>query len=198
MRTRIDFDLENVQRAAQLRRLGRDLHVQAAAISVATVESVAAVVSRLAVSTDYGELVAEAALSPVPSFNRRQPIPYGRRNGQMSKPIYRTVCLQTFGRLPRNCVRQYKHCPDEPPSHHLWPGRTRHPCLSNPRLDGGDWRRCFRWNCYLQAKSRCTSYSPRRTTMECEICDEQPATMWVENPDPKSITEGVAWVSCDV
>ncbi len=59
MRTRIDFDLENVQRAAQLRRLGRDLHDQAAAISVDTVESVAAVVSRLASSTDYGELVAE-------------------------------------------------------------------------------------------------------------------------------------------
>ena len=60
MRTRIDFDLENVQRAAQLRRLGRDLHDQAAAISVATVESVAAaVISRLAASTDYGELVGE-------------------------------------------------------------------------------------------------------------------------------------------
>ena len=59
MRTRIDFDLENVQRAAQLRRLGRDLHVQSAAISVATVDSVAAVISRLASSTDYGELVAE-------------------------------------------------------------------------------------------------------------------------------------------
>ena len=59
MRTRIDFDLENVQRAAQLRRLGRDLHDQAAAISVATVESVAAVVSRLAASTDYGDLVGE-------------------------------------------------------------------------------------------------------------------------------------------
>ena len=59
MRTRIDFDLENVQRAAQLRRLGRDLHDQAAAISVATVDSVAAVISRLAASTDYGELVAE-------------------------------------------------------------------------------------------------------------------------------------------
>ena len=59
MRTRIDFDLENVQRAAQLRRLGRDLHDQAAAISVDTVESVAAVVSRLASTTDYGELVSE-------------------------------------------------------------------------------------------------------------------------------------------
>ncbi len=59
MRTRIDFDLENVQRAAQLRRLGRDLHDQAVAISVETVESVATVISRLAASTDYGELVAE-------------------------------------------------------------------------------------------------------------------------------------------
>jgi hypothetical protein len=47
MRSRIDFDLENVQRAAQLRRLGRDLHDQAAAISVDTVEATAAVVSRL-------------------------------------------------------------------------------------------------------------------------------------------------------
>ena len=59
MRSRIDFDLENVQRAAQLRRLGRDLHDQAAAISVDTVEYVAAVVSRLAASTDYGDLVGE-------------------------------------------------------------------------------------------------------------------------------------------
>ena len=59
MRSRIDFDLENVQRAAQLRRLGRDLHDQAAAISVDTVESVAAVISRLAASTDYGKLVGE-------------------------------------------------------------------------------------------------------------------------------------------
>ncbi len=59
MRTRIDFDLEDVQRAAQLRRLGRDLHDQAAAISVETVEAMAAVVSRLGASTDYGELVAE-------------------------------------------------------------------------------------------------------------------------------------------
>ena len=59
MRSRIDFDLEDVQRAAQLRRLGRDLHDQAAAISVETVEAMAAVVSRLASSTDYGELVAE-------------------------------------------------------------------------------------------------------------------------------------------
>ena len=59
MRSRIDFDLEDVQRAAQLRRLGRDLHDQAAAISVATVESVAAVISRLGASTDYGGLVAE-------------------------------------------------------------------------------------------------------------------------------------------
>ena len=59
MRSRIDFDLEDVQRAAQLRRLGRDLHDQAVAISVNTVESVAAVISRLAASTDYGELVAE-------------------------------------------------------------------------------------------------------------------------------------------
>ena len=59
MRSRIDFDLENVQRAAQLRRLGRDLHDQAAAISVDSVESVAAVISRLAASTDYGDLVGE-------------------------------------------------------------------------------------------------------------------------------------------
>ena len=59
MRSRIDFDLEDIQRAAQLRRLGRDLHGQAAAISMETVESVAAVVSRLAARTDYGGLVAE-------------------------------------------------------------------------------------------------------------------------------------------
>ena len=59
MRSRIDFDLEDVQRAAQLRRLGRDLHDQAAAISTEAVNSVAAVVSRLAVATDYGEMVGE-------------------------------------------------------------------------------------------------------------------------------------------
>ena len=59
MRSRIDFDLEDVQRAAQLRRLGRDLHDQAAAISTETTEAMSAVVSRIATSTDYGELVAE-------------------------------------------------------------------------------------------------------------------------------------------
>ena len=59
MRTRIDFDLENVQREVQLRRLGRDLHDQALAISVETVEAIAAVVSRLAATSDYGELVSE-------------------------------------------------------------------------------------------------------------------------------------------
>ena len=59
MRTRIDFDLENVQRAAQLRRLGRDLHDQAAAISTETTEAMSAVVSRIATNTDYGQLVAE-------------------------------------------------------------------------------------------------------------------------------------------
>ena len=59
MRTRIDFDLEDIQRAAQLRRLGRDLHDQAAAISNAHVEAVAVVVSRLDAATEYGELVAE-------------------------------------------------------------------------------------------------------------------------------------------
>lgn len=59
MRTRTDFDLEDVQRAAQLRRLGRDLHDQAAAISVETVDAMAAVVNRLAMATDYGDLVDE-------------------------------------------------------------------------------------------------------------------------------------------
>ena len=59
MRSRIDFDLENVQRAAQLRRLGRDLHDQAAAISTETTEAISAVVSRIATNTDYGQLVAE-------------------------------------------------------------------------------------------------------------------------------------------
>ena len=59
MRTRIDFDLEDVQRAGQLRRLGRDLHDQAAAISEKTVQAMAAVVSRLAATTDYGDLVSE-------------------------------------------------------------------------------------------------------------------------------------------
>ena len=59
MRSRIDFDLEDVQRAARLRRLGRDLHDQARVISLETVEATAAVVSRLAAATDYGTLIAE-------------------------------------------------------------------------------------------------------------------------------------------
>ena len=59
MRSRIEFDLENVQRAAQLRRLGRDLHDQAATISTETAEVMSAVVSRIATNTDYGPLVAE-------------------------------------------------------------------------------------------------------------------------------------------
>ena len=59
MRSRIDFDLEDVQRAAQLRRLGRDLHDQAAAISTETAEAMSAVVSRIATNTDYGRLVAD-------------------------------------------------------------------------------------------------------------------------------------------
>jgi len=59
MRTRLDTDLETVQREAQLRRIGRDLHNQAAAISSETIDAMAAVVSRLASATDYGELVSE-------------------------------------------------------------------------------------------------------------------------------------------
>ena len=59
MRTRIDFDLEDVQRAAQLRRIGRDLHDQAAAISTETTDAMSAVVSRMAANTNYGQLVAE-------------------------------------------------------------------------------------------------------------------------------------------
>lgn len=47
-----------VQREAELRRLGRDLHEQAAATSRETVEALAAVVTRLAAVTDYGTLVA--------------------------------------------------------------------------------------------------------------------------------------------
>lgn len=37
MRTRLAFDLDDIQRQAELRRLGRDLHEQAAAISSDTV-----------------------------------------------------------------------------------------------------------------------------------------------------------------
>ena len=59
MRTRIDFDLEDIQRAAQLRRIGRDLYDQASAISPSTVEAMAAVAARLAGTTDYGRLLAE-------------------------------------------------------------------------------------------------------------------------------------------
>ena len=55
----MDTDLETIQREAQLRRLGRDLHDQAAADSPESVECVAAVVTRLAAATDYGDLVRE-------------------------------------------------------------------------------------------------------------------------------------------
>ena len=48
MRTRLDTDLETIQRTAQLRRIGRDLHDQAVAISSETVDAMAAVVTRLA------------------------------------------------------------------------------------------------------------------------------------------------------
>lgn len=59
MRTRLDTDLDQIQREAQLRRIGRDLHDQASAISPQTVDAVAAVVGRLAAATDYGDVVDE-------------------------------------------------------------------------------------------------------------------------------------------
>lgn len=80
-RTRLDQDLDSIQREAQLRRLGRDLHDQAAAISSETVDAVAAVVDRLAVSTDYGRRVQEgfgdAVLAEASTRHilRQQPLP---------------------------------------------------------------------------------------------------------------------------
>jgi hypothetical protein len=59
MRTRLDTDLEQIQREAQLRPIGRDLHERAASISPETVDALAAVVAKLAMTTDYGELVDE-------------------------------------------------------------------------------------------------------------------------------------------
>lgn len=59
MRTRLDTDLETIQREAQLRRIGRDLHDLASAISGETADAVAAVVTRLATATEYGKLVEE-------------------------------------------------------------------------------------------------------------------------------------------
>lgn len=59
MRTRLDTDLESIQREAQLRRIGRDLHDQAASISAETADAIAAVLMKLAVATDYGELIDE-------------------------------------------------------------------------------------------------------------------------------------------
>lgn len=59
MRTRLDTDLEQIQREAQLRRIGRDLHDQAAEISPETVDAIAAVLMKMAVATEYGELVDE-------------------------------------------------------------------------------------------------------------------------------------------
>jgi hypothetical protein len=61
MRNRLDTDLETVQREAQLRRLGRDLHDQAATKSAETVDAAAAIVARLASTTDYGKLVDEGS-----------------------------------------------------------------------------------------------------------------------------------------
>ena len=59
MRTPIDINLEEIQRVGQLRRIGRDLHDQARAISPDTAKAVAAVVTRLASTTEYGEVVQE-------------------------------------------------------------------------------------------------------------------------------------------
>jgi hypothetical protein len=59
LRTRLDTELDQIQREAQLRRIGRDLHDQAASISPETVDAVAAVLMKLEVATDYGELVDE-------------------------------------------------------------------------------------------------------------------------------------------
>lgn len=59
MRTRLDTDLETIQREAQLRRIGRDLHDLASAISGETADAVAAVVTRLATATEYGDLAEE-------------------------------------------------------------------------------------------------------------------------------------------
>ena len=57
MQTRLDTDLDIIQREAQLRRVGRDLHDQAASISPETVDALAAVLLKLAGATDYGGLV---------------------------------------------------------------------------------------------------------------------------------------------
>ena len=59
MRTRLDTDLETIQRQAQLRRIGRDLHEQASAISNQTVAAIAAVVTRLVGGTEYGAFIGE-------------------------------------------------------------------------------------------------------------------------------------------
>lgn len=81
MRTRLDTDLEAIQREAQLRRIGRDLHDQAAEISVVTVDAMAAVVARLATATDYGELIDEGfgqAMKAAASVRHvRRELPFG-------------------------------------------------------------------------------------------------------------------------
>lgn len=59
MRTRLDAELETIQREAQLRRIGRDLHDQASSVSPGTVDAMAAVVMKLAAATDYGALLDE-------------------------------------------------------------------------------------------------------------------------------------------
>ncbi len=81
-RTRLDIDLESIQREAQLRRIGRDLHDQAAAISAETVDALAAVVDRLAATTEYGRMVqqglAEAAVAEASTRHllRQESLPF--------------------------------------------------------------------------------------------------------------------------
>lgn len=81
MHTRLDADLETIQREAQLLRIGRDLHDQAAQISPDTVDAVAAVLMKLAKATEYGELVNEgfgqAMRSDASVRHIRRELPFG-------------------------------------------------------------------------------------------------------------------------
>lgn len=54
MRTRLDTDLETIQRESQLRRIGYDLHDQASTVSSSIVDALAAVMMRLSSCSDYG------------------------------------------------------------------------------------------------------------------------------------------------
>ncbi len=70
VRTRLDTDLETIRREAQLRRIGRDLHDQAADISPETVDAMAAVLMKQSppVRMGYPEKVRDMTIGTAGSM----------------------------------------------------------------------------------------------------------------------------------